>query len=226
MQPKSWKYRYIVCTRDDLTGALEASPLVDNNLKQLAHFFWQKIYCRYGAIGQVVTNNGLEVKGAFERLVEKFDIPHVQILPYNKQAGEKVEKGHYTLQEAHPHTKSIISFPQSHYHSHLFPQITIKFGLKPYYHWHNHRIYCLPTPSCRNRNIVHQVETHTALCRDTTLSTLNSVAFFPWWQKKELIHFSCVGWWNGIVIYKHDRHKFASGGTGSGKRTVQGYEEK
>ncbi|PBK62591.1 hypothetical protein ARMSODRAFT_990448 [Armillaria solidipes] len=50
MQPPSGKYEYIVCARDDLTGVLEASPLSKNNSHQLAKFFWEKIYCQYGAI--------------------------------------------------------------------------------------------------------------------------------------------------------------------------------
>ncbi len=70
MQPPSGKYKYIVCARDDLTGVLEASPLTENKSRQLAKFFWTKIYCRYGAIGHVVTDNGPEVKGAFKHLMK------------------------------------------------------------------------------------------------------------------------------------------------------------
>ncbi len=57
MSPRSKNYGYIVCAKDDLTGVVEASPLINNNSKELAKFFWEKIYCRYGAIGQVVTDN-------------------------------------------------------------------------------------------------------------------------------------------------------------------------
>ncbi len=66
MHPHSGNYGYIVCAKDDLTGVVEASPLVNNNSKELAKFFWEKIYCCYGTIGQVVPDNGPEVKGAFK----------------------------------------------------------------------------------------------------------------------------------------------------------------
>ncbi|SJL17472.1 uncharacterized protein ARMOST_21023 [Armillaria ostoyae] len=100
MHPHSKNYGYIVCAKDDLTGVVEASPLINNNSKELAKFFWEKIYCRYGAIGQVVTDNGSEVKGAFEILIRKLNIPHVRVSPYNKRAGGVVERGHFILREA------------------------------------------------------------------------------------------------------------------------------
>ncbi len=39
MHPHSGNYEYIVCAKDDLTGVVEASPLVNNNSKKLAKFF-------------------------------------------------------------------------------------------------------------------------------------------------------------------------------------------
>jgi hypothetical protein len=59
-----------------------------------------KIYLRYGCIGQVVTDNGPEVKGAFEILMKRLGIPQVRISPYNKHANGVVERGHYILREA------------------------------------------------------------------------------------------------------------------------------
>jgi transposase InsO family protein len=98
--PLSAQYRYIVAAKDDLTGVTEASLLWKNNSKTLAKFFWEKIYCRYGAVGQVTTDNGPEVKGAFEELVRRMRIPHVTISPYNKHANGVVERGHFILREA------------------------------------------------------------------------------------------------------------------------------
>jgi transposase InsO family protein len=50
--------------------------------------------------GQVTTDNGPEVKGAFEELVRRMGIPHVTISPYNKHANGVVERGHFILREA------------------------------------------------------------------------------------------------------------------------------
>jgi hypothetical protein len=68
--------------------------------KAMAQFFWEDLYCRYGAIGQVVTDNGPEVKGAFEHLLMRVDIPQIKISPYNSQANGVVERGHFNIREA------------------------------------------------------------------------------------------------------------------------------
>jgi hypothetical protein len=98
--PPSGGYHFIVAARDDLSGATEVKALRSNNSHNLAKFFWEQIYCRYGAIEHVVTDNGGEVKGAFESLLRRLGIPQVRISPYNKHANGVVERGHFTLREA------------------------------------------------------------------------------------------------------------------------------
>jgi transposase InsO family protein len=97
--PAARGYNYIVAARDDLSGACEARALRNNNSESLANFFWEEIFCRYGVILQVVTDNGSETKAAFEKLMEDYGIPHVRISAYNSQANGVVEKGHFTLRE-------------------------------------------------------------------------------------------------------------------------------
>jgi hypothetical protein len=98
--PKAHGYKYIVAARDDLSGTCEAQALRVADSKNLAHFFWTHIYCRYGAPIQVVTDNGPEVQGAFIRLLDRMKIPQVKISPYNHHANGVVERGHFTLREA------------------------------------------------------------------------------------------------------------------------------
>ena len=93
-------YRYIVTARDDLTRAAEARALKNCNSSALRRFFWEQIYCRYGAIGYVVTDNGPEVKGAFTELMDKLNIAKVSISTYNKAANGVVERGNFTMREA------------------------------------------------------------------------------------------------------------------------------
>jgi transposase InsO family protein len=94
------RFKYIVCTRDDLSRASEGRALRKNNSKSLMRFFWEQIYCRYGAIAQVVMDNGPEVKGAFAELLRRLSIPQVRISAYNKQANGVVERGHFIIREA------------------------------------------------------------------------------------------------------------------------------
>ena len=98
--PPSGGYHLIVAAKDDLTGITEVRPLRNATSDTLAKFFREAIYYRYGAVGQVITDNGSEVAGAFELLIKRLGIPHVRISPYNKHANGVVERGHYILREA------------------------------------------------------------------------------------------------------------------------------
>ena len=66
----------------------------------LAKFFWEQIYCHYGTVGSVVTDNGPEVQKAFRLLLEYMGIPQVTISLYNSKANSVVERGHFIIQEA------------------------------------------------------------------------------------------------------------------------------
>ena len=70
-------HKYIVCARDNLSRATECKALFKNDSISLMRFFWEQIYCRYGAIAHVVTDNGPEVKGAFAELLHRLNIPQV-----------------------------------------------------------------------------------------------------------------------------------------------------
>ena len=97
---KGMGFQYIVAARDDLSRASEGRALRNIKAKTLAAFFWEEIICRYGAIGQVTTDNGAEVQEAFAELVRRYGIPHVQISPYNSKANGVVERGHFIIRES------------------------------------------------------------------------------------------------------------------------------
>jgi len=98
--PLAHGYKYIVAAKDDLSGTSEAAPLRNNTAKNLAKFFWEYIYCRYGAPVIAVTDNGPEVKEAFEKLLKRLGIPQIKITPYNHHANGVVERGHFIIREA------------------------------------------------------------------------------------------------------------------------------
>jgi len=100
LMPKAHGYCYLVAARDDLSLAAEGHALRHANAESLAKFFWEEIICRYGVIAQIVTDNGSEVKGAFEKLMQRYSIPHICISPYNSKANGVVEQGHFIIHEA------------------------------------------------------------------------------------------------------------------------------
>lgn len=93
-------HKYIVAARDDLSRAAEGRALRDTKARTLARFFWEEILCRYGMVGQVVTDNGPEVLEAFTELMRRYGIPHIKISPYNSKANGVVERGHFTIRES------------------------------------------------------------------------------------------------------------------------------
>jgi len=100
LMPKARGYRYLVAARDDLSLAAEGHALKHASSDSLAKFFWEEIICHYGVIAQIVTDNGSEVKGAFEKLMQQYSIPQIRISPYNSRANGVVERGHFTIREA------------------------------------------------------------------------------------------------------------------------------
>ena len=90
----------IVAARDDLSGVCEVKALSNKTAEELRVFFWEQIYCRYGAPEHVITDNGSEIKGVFKVLLKRLGIPHIKITPYNHHANGVVERGHFTIRES------------------------------------------------------------------------------------------------------------------------------
>jgi hypothetical protein len=98
--PKARGFRYIVQAVCSLSGWPEAQALVHENAQTLAGFIFNQIICRYGAIREIVTDNGAPFKKALAYLAEKYDIKHIRISPYNSQAQGIVERAHFSLRES------------------------------------------------------------------------------------------------------------------------------
>ena len=75
LMPEAKGYKYIVVAKDDLSRVLEGWALTTTSSAALAKFFWKQIYCHYGTVGSVVTNNGPKVQKAFWLLLECMGIP-------------------------------------------------------------------------------------------------------------------------------------------------------
>jgi hypothetical protein len=100
LMPIAQGYRYIVAARDGLTQAAEGRALKRADTASLKQIFWQEIICQYGAVAEVITDNGPKVNEAFKHLQDQYGISHVKILPYNSKANRVVERGHFIICEA------------------------------------------------------------------------------------------------------------------------------
>ena len=63
-------FKYIVAAKDDLSGASEGRALKKATAKSMSKFLWEEVFCRYGAVGQITTDNGAEVQGAVINLMD------------------------------------------------------------------------------------------------------------------------------------------------------------
>ena len=135
--PIAQAYSYIVAAKDDLSGNSEGRRLRKKTSEAMACFFWEEILCRYGAIGEVITDNGKEVMEAWKILMERYHVPHIKISAYNSKANGVVERGHFNIRKAL--LKSCEGHPNKwpDYVSHAFfaDRITVRrqTGYSPYY---------------------------------------------------------------------------------------------
>ena len=138
--PPARGYRYIVAARDDLSGAAEGRALQKSKAKNVAQFIWEEIFCRYGAIGQIVTDNGPEVQAAFTKLMDRYGVPHVRISAYNSKANGVVERGHFTIREAiiKACEGRIQEWPDYVHHAFFADKVTVRraTGFSPFYLLH------------------------------------------------------------------------------------------
>ena len=91
--------RYVATAIDYLTKWVEARVINDKAAFTTATFFEEEILARHGCPQVVITDNGKEWEGAFQRLMEKNCIEVRKTSPYHPQANGLVEPFHGTLKQ-------------------------------------------------------------------------------------------------------------------------------
>ena len=98
--PKARGFRYIIHGVCSISGWPEAKALARENEKSIGEFIFNNILCHYGAIHEIITDNGKPFIKALEYLAKKYHINHIRISPYNSQAQGIVERAHFGLRES------------------------------------------------------------------------------------------------------------------------------
>lgn len=91
---------YLAVARCGSTGWPEAKAMKAENHTTLGDWIFEDIICRWGCIRLMVSDNSPAIKKALKHITEKYGIENVQILPYNKQANGKVERGHWDIRQS------------------------------------------------------------------------------------------------------------------------------
>jgi hypothetical protein len=98
--PHALGYRYIVQARCLLLSYPEHRKLHKENRSTIGTFIFEEIFCRWGALEEIVTDNGPAFIEALNWLAEQYGIHHICISPYNSQANGIVERRYQDVREA------------------------------------------------------------------------------------------------------------------------------
>jgi hypothetical protein len=93
-------YCYIVQARCLLSSYPEHRKLHKENGSMIGTFIFEEILCCWGALEEIVTDNGLAFIETLDWLAEQYGIHHICISPYNSQANRIVEHHHLDVREA------------------------------------------------------------------------------------------------------------------------------
>ena len=93
-------FRYIIQARCSLTAWPEWHALRLENGRTIAAFIFEEILCRWGAVGEIVTDNGTAYIAALDWLTERYGIHHIRISAYNSQANGIVKRQHRTVRDS------------------------------------------------------------------------------------------------------------------------------
>jgi hypothetical protein len=98
--PRAGGYRYIVQARCSLTSYPEFRMLRKETGAAIGTFIFEEILCRWGALEEIVTDNGKPFVEALNYLASRYGINHIRISAYNSQANGPVERRHRDVREA------------------------------------------------------------------------------------------------------------------------------
>jgi Integrase zinc binding domain len=100
LMPLASGFRYIVQARCSLSTWPEWRALQTETGRTIGSFIFEDILCRWGAVEEIVTDNGTAYIATLDWLASKFGIRHIRISAYNSRANGIVERQHRTIHES------------------------------------------------------------------------------------------------------------------------------
>ena len=98
--PKSGGFKYLVQGRCLLTHYPEYCVLCTETAKTIGDWIFNDILCRWGALSEIVTDNGPAFIKALDYLGKRYHIRHIRISGYNSRANGIVERTHFDVCQA------------------------------------------------------------------------------------------------------------------------------
>ena len=98
--PASRSYKYLVQGRCSLTHYPEFRMLRSENAQAIGDWIFEDILCRWGALTEIVTDNGPAFVKALKHLAKRYKIHHIRISGYNSHANGIVERTHFDVRQS------------------------------------------------------------------------------------------------------------------------------
>ena len=98
--PASGGFKYFVQGRCSLCHFPEFCMLHEENAVALVNWIYQDIICRWGALGEIVTNNMKVFIAALLYLLKCYHINYIRISGYNLRANGIIERSHFDVRQA------------------------------------------------------------------------------------------------------------------------------
>jgi hypothetical protein len=98
--PSSNGYRYLVQGCCSISGWLEWRMFTNETAAVLRNFVFKEVLCCWGAVVEIVTDNGFTWVKVIEWLSKRYGINHIKVSRYNSHANGIVERHHYDIREA------------------------------------------------------------------------------------------------------------------------------
>ena len=98
--PPSGSYKLITQARCSLSTWPEWRALRAETAKTLGDWMYEDILCRWGALREIVTDNGPAFLAALDYLSKRYHIRHIRISGYNSRANGLVERTHFDVRQS------------------------------------------------------------------------------------------------------------------------------
>ena len=98
--PASGGFKYLVQARCSLAAFPEWLAARRETGRIIGEWIYASLLCRWGALLEIVSDNGTPFVKALEWLAKKYKIHHIRISGYNSRANGLVERAHYDVRQA------------------------------------------------------------------------------------------------------------------------------
>ena len=100
MPAGSGSYKYFLHGRCALTAWPEARATTSQTAKAIGDWLYQELLCRWGALSEIISDNGAPWIAALEYLARQYHVHHIRISGYNSRANGVVESSHHPTRDS------------------------------------------------------------------------------------------------------------------------------